>query len=235
MKKISHLAPGVLMLGPYGPYRNAVWLLVNGDEAALVEMPPYRPKRDARPWNAAKRCLKGIGAELKYGLLSHAHVDHCKSIVSFRDTFPHAHFVGHRCQAENRMMARLAWAGGRSPYDLFDELFDGDIKVLDLNGEPLILIHAPKHSESDQIILYRGTAITGDWFLGDLRDCNAIVDPRQKIWSIERVQHWLHRLGYRVERAFSGHGDCLYYDVDFDRLMERSKVDHSVRRLARAR
>jgi glyoxylase-like metal-dependent hydrolase (beta-lactamase superfamily II) len=223
------------MLGPYGPYRNAVWLLVNGDQAALVEMPPYRPRRDARPWQAARRCLREIGAELKYGLLSHAHVDHCQNLVCFRDAFPEALFVAHRSQVESRLVARLAWSAGRRPYDLFDSVFDGDIQVLELNGEPLILIHAPKHSESDQMILYRGTAITGDWFLGDLKDCNAIVDPRHKVWSIERVQHWLQRLDYRVERAFSGHGDCLYYDVDFHRLMEKSKVDHSRRRTARAR
>lgn len=234
MKKVAHLAPGILMLGPYGPYRNAVWLFVNGDEAAVIEMPPYRPRKDARPWSAAQKCLKEIGAQAKYGLLSHAHVDHCQTLVKFRDTFPEAQFVGHRTQVESRMVARLAWKEGRRPHDLFDEVFDGEIRALDLNGEPLILIHAPKHSESDQIILYRGTALTGDWFLGDLRDCNAIVDPREKIRSIERVQSWLHRLDYHVDRAFSGHGDCLYHDVDFHNLLEKSKVDRS-RRTVRSR
>lgn len=218
------------MLGPYGPYRNAVWLLVNGDEAALVEMPPYRAKRDARPWNAAKRCLKKIGATLKYGLLTHAHVDHCQNLMAFRETFPEALFVAHRSQVENRLVGRLS---GWRPYQVFDHIFDSEVEMLHLNGEPLLLIHCPKHSESDQFILYRGTAITGDWFLGDLRDCNAIVDPRQKVFSIERVQYWLSRWDYRVTRAFSGHGDCLYYDVDFDTLMEKSKVDHSRPRASR--
>jgi glyoxylase-like metal-dependent hydrolase (beta-lactamase superfamily II) len=232
MKKVSHPAPGILMLGPYGPYRNAVWLLVNGDEAALVEMPPYRPKRDARPWQAARRCLRKIGARLKYALLSHAHLDHCLSLMHFRETFPEARFVGHRSQLENRLMGRIT---GWRPYQVFDEVFESETHVLDLNGEPLLLIHCPKHSESDLFIIYRGTAITGDWFLGDLKDCNALVDPQQKIWSIERVQYWLNTWDYGVVRAFSGHGDCLYYDVDFHRLMEKSKIDHSRRKLARAR
>lgn len=230
MKKVSHLAPGILMLGPYGPYRNAVWLLVNGNEAALVEMPPYRPKKDARPWNAAKRCLRKIGAELKYALLTHAHVDHCQNLIAFRQTFPEACFVGHRSQVESPLVARLS---GWRPYDVFDRVFDGEVLMLELGGEPLLLIHCPKHSESDQFILYRGTAITGDWFLGDLRDCNAIVAPSQKVHSIVRVQRWLDRWDYRVSRAFSGHGDCLYYDVDFDRLMENSKVDHTAPRRSR--
>lgn len=232
MKKVSHPAPGILMLGPYGPYRNAVWLLVNGDEAALVEMPPYRPKRDARPWQAAKRCLRKIGATLKYALLSHAHLDHCLTLMSFRETFPQARFVGHRSQVESRLIARIT---GWRPYEVFDEVFDSETHTLHLNGEPLLLIHCPKHSDSDQFVIYRGTAITGDWFLGDLKDCNALVDPRQKIHSIERVQHWLRRWDYRVVRAFSGHGDCFYHDVDFHRLMEKSKVDHDQRRFARAR
>lgn len=220
------------MLGPYGPYRNAVWLLVNGNEAAAVEMPPYRPRRDARPWNAARRCLRKIGATLKYGLLSHAHMDHCLSLMAFRETFPEARFVGHRSQVESRLVARLS---GWRPHQVFDHVFDEETHVLDLNGEPILLIHAPKHSESDQMVIYRGTAITGDWFLGDLKDCNAIVDPGRKVWSIERVQHWLRHWDYRVERAFSGHGDCLYYDVDFHRLMEKSKVDHGRHGVARVR
>lgn len=212
------------MLGPYGPYRNAVWLLVNEDEAALVEMPPYRRKRDARPWFAARRCLKQIGARLKYGLLTHAHIDHCQNLMEFRKAFPKASFVAHRSQLENMVVGRLSdWR----PYDVFDQVFDGDIFMLELGGEPLILIHAPKHSYSDTFIIYRGTAITGDWFMGDLKDCNAIVEPSHKIYSIERVQSWLSRLDYKVDRAFSGHGDCLYYKVNFNRLLENSKIDHS--------
>lgn len=223
MAKIVHQAPGILMLGPYGPYRNAVWLLVNEDEAALIEMPPYRVKRDARPWFAARRCLKKIGAQPKYGLLTHAHIDHCQNMMAFRKAFPTTCFVGHRSQVEDPLVGRLT---GWRPFDVFDEVFDGEILQLDLKGEPIYLVYAPKHSYSDMMIFYRGTAITGDWFLGDLKDCNAIVDPHHKILAIERVQNWLRRLDYRVDRAFSGHGDCLYYRVDFHALMEKSKVDH---------
>jgi hydroxyacylglutathione hydrolase len=234
MKKVSHLAPGILKLGPYGRHRNAVWLLVNGDEAALLEMPNYRQGREARPWSAAKRCLRGIGARLKYALISHAHIDHCQSLVKFRETFPEAHFVAHQSQAESAMVARLAWSAGYPPADIFDQVFSDDVCFLDLNGEPLILLHAPKHSASDVMMAYRGTALTGDWYLGDLKDCNALVHPAQKVHSINRVQSWLRHLDYDVKRAFSGHGDCLLMDVDFQRLLEQSKVDHPpVRKRAR--
>lgn len=113
-----------------------------------------------------------------------------------------------------------------TPEDMFQEVFDGDIQMLTLEGEPLLLIHCPKHSMSDQFVIFRGTAMTGDWFLGDLKDCNALVSPPEKIRSIDRVGRWLQRLNYRVSRAFSGHGDCLYYDLDFSRMLEKSKVDH---------
>jgi hydroxyacylglutathione hydrolase len=226
MKKVAHLAPGVLKLGPYGRHKNAVWLFVNGDEAALIEMPHYRQGREARPWSAAKRCLKSIGADLKYALISHAHIDHCQSLASFRETFQKTQFVAHRSQVDNSMVARLAWSAGYRPYDIFDHVFDHDIQVLDLNGEPLVLIHAPKHSASDVMMFYRGTALTGDWYMGDLKDCNALVHPAQKIESINRVQFWLHKLDYQVTRAFSGHGDCLLMDVDFPKLLEQSKIDH---------
>lgn len=223
MKNVSHPAQGILMMGPYGRHSNAVWLFVNGDEAALIEMPDYRNGREARPWFAARRLLKKIGAKAKYALMTHAHFDHCHSLLSFRQAFPDTEFLAHQSQARSRLLQRMTYGEG----PIFDEVFSQEIQILNLNGEPLILIHAPKHSQSDVLMFYRGTALTGDWYLGDLKDCNALVDPTDKIQSIERVQYWLARLNYRVTRAYSGHGDCLMEDIDFMALLEQSKTDHS--------
>lgn len=220
------VAPGILKSKPFGPYRNSVWIFFHGHEAALIEMPPYRPKTDSAPWRSAKRELKRRGLFLRYALISHAHVDHCRTLPEFREAFPHAHFVAHRSQVESNLVRRLVGASRWRMSEFFQEVYDGDIKVLTLGGEPMILIHCPKHSQSDQFVIFRGTAMTGDWFLGDLKDCNALVHPYDKIRSVERVQGWLRHLDYGVSRAFSGHGDCLYYSVDFDLLLEKSKVDH---------
>lgn len=227
-KKIEHLAPGILKLGPYGRHRNCVWLFVNGDEAAVIEMPNYRAKKEARPWFAARRTLKKVGARAKYLLMSHAHIDHCQRLSDFRDAFPKAICIGHISQAFSPLVGRLSWASRRDPLDIFDEVFQEEVRVLWLGSEPLVLIYAPKHSQSDLIILYRGSALTGDWFLGDLKDCNALVYPEDKIRSINRVQKWLRDNDYEVTRAFSAHGDCLMMDIDFQELLEKSKVDGPV-------
>ncbi|MCA9778138.1 MAG: MBL fold metallo-hydrolase [Candidatus Eremiobacteraeota bacterium] len=226
MKAVAPKAPGVVKFGPFGPYKNAVWLFHHGPEAAVVEMPPYKEGRDAKPWLKVKKFLKRQGMTLKYALLSHIHMDHCLTMGQFRLAFPETTFVGHRSHLNSPLTWRLSRSVGMRPDEMFDEVYDGDIKMLDLCGEPLLLIHCPKHSQTDQFVIFRGTAMTGDWFLGDLKDCNALVSPADKIRSVERVQNWLRRMNYGVSRAFSGHGDCLYYDVDFHRLMEKSKVDH---------
>lgn len=218
-------APGIWKTKPFGPYKNSVWLFQHGGEAAVIEMPPYRPSQ-RKPWNVVKSHLKDHGWRLKYALLSHAHFDHCQTLPDFRRAFPDTTFVGHRSQVESRVVGRLAHSMGLRPGEVFDEVYEGDIRLLTLGGEPLILIHCPKHSQSDQFAIFRGTAMTGDWFLGDLKDCNALVHPREKIHSVERVESWLHRLQYRVSRAFSGHGDCLYHEVDFAKLLAKSKIDH---------
>lgn len=219
-------APGILKSKPFGPYRNSVWIFFHRGEAALIEMPPYRPGKDSAPWRSAKRELKKRALRLKYGLFSHAHMDHCRTLPEFREAFPQADFVAHQSQLFSPLVRRLVASTGMSQAEFFQEVYDGDIKMLDLAGEPLILLHCPKHSDSDQFVIFRGTAMTGDWFLGDLKDCNALVHPEEKIRSVDRVQRWLERLDYRVTRAFSGHGDCLYKNVDFSLLMEKSKIDH---------
>lgn len=218
MKEVS---PGIWMLGPFGPYRNACWILARGDEAAIVEMPSPKT-RQARPWLAAKKTLKKLGLRAKYAFLSHAHVDHCSSIVQFREAFPQADFVAHRSVLDGRL---------RYQRDVFDHLFRGRRWTGWLGGEPVHIIYAPKHSYSDQMIVFRGAMLTGDWFLGDLKDCNALVPPGEKIRSIEALQAEIRSLDYHVHMMFSAHGDCLYYQVDFERMMERSKIDHDARAL----
>ena len=220
-------APGILKSQAFGPYRNAVWIFFHREEAALIEMPPFHKGQDPAPWLSVQQELERRGLRLKYALISHAHMDHCRTLPEFRLAFPEARFVAHQSQLQSPLVRRLVGSTGMQLWEFFQESYDGDIKMLTLAGEPLILIHCPKHSQSDQFVIFRGTAMTGDWFLGDLKDCNALVHPQDKVRSVERVQTWLDRLGYKVSRAFSGHGDCLYKDVDFELLMEKSKVDHA--------
>jgi hydroxyacylglutathione hydrolase len=110
---------------------------------------------------------------------------------------------------------------------LFDQLFDGDFWRGYLGGEPIYLIHAPKHSPGDLLIIFKGAMITGDWYIGDLKDCNDLVHPMDKIRSVDRVMEIVRAMNYNIHMLFSAHGDCLYYDADFFSLMEESKIDHN--------
>lgn len=230
---MKQVGPGITILKRYGRYKNACWILEAGGEAAVVEMPMF--SRDERPpYQRVESYARRRKLRLKYALLSHGHVDHCYTLPTFRRWFPQTHFVAHRSMVEDshfvRLMARNPempwqdWVEGR--YRLFDELFDGLLWSGTLGGEPIHMIYAPKHSYTDHLILFRGAMITGDWFLGDLRDCNAIVSPHDKVRHIRMATDVVNHLDYRVHMLFSAHGDCLMYRVNFHDVMRRSQVMH---------
>lgn len=216
-----HVAPGITMLRRFGPYKNACWVLHHRGEAALVEMPPHHLK-ERPPEVVARGFLQRHRLTPRFALLSHAHLDHCAAYARFRETFPRTRFVGHRSLADDPTLRRVLH--GADPWETLDEVFEGPIWSADLGGEPLHVLHAPKHSASDHLILFRGAMITGDWVLNDLRDCNRLVDPRVKIRSIERVQGLVRALDYHVHMLFSAHGDHLFYQVDLQAVLEASKV-----------
>jgi hypothetical protein len=68
--------------------------------------------------------------------------------------------------------------------------------------------------------------VTGDWFLGDLTDCNDLVKDSDKIKSINRVIDIIKSLNYNIHMLFSGHGNHLFYNADFHSIMEQSKINH---------
>ena len=232
--EMKQVAEGFTILKRYGRYGNACWILETNGEAAIVEMPMYSPGQETAPWERAESYTRRRKLHVKYAFLSHGHVDHCKTLPQFRLQFPDTTFVAHRSLVEDRqflnIMARNPhmpledWVSGR--FRLFDELFDGPLWSGELGGEPVHLIHAPKHSYTDLLIVFRGAMITGDWFLGDLRDCNSIVKPPHKVASIENAARLVRGMRYHVHMLFSAHGDCLMYGVDFFEVMRRSQVAH---------
>lgn len=230
---MKEVAPGYTILKRYGPYKNACWVLQHGDEAAVVEMPPYS-SGEKPPFEKLATYVKTNKLRLKYALVTHGHVDHCQSLPQFRMHFPNTRFIAHesmlrdqsflRIMMRNRAMPVEAW--NRGEFRLFDEVYDGPLWSGTLGGEPIHLIYAPKHSYTDQLVVFRGAMITGDWYLGDLRDCNALVRPQHKVEAIEQAVQVVRSLRHHVHMLFSGHGDCLYYRVNFEQMMEKSKILH---------
>lgn len=218
-----NVAPGFSYVKRFGRLRTAAWVLHHGGEAALVEMPPHEA-REPRPEEAVRNYLRRHRLKARYALLTHAHWDHSRALGAYRQAFPETRFVAHRALAGDPDLR--AAMPGRDPRQAFDEVFDGPLWRGELGGEPLFVLYAPKHSWSDHLVMFRGAMITGDWYLRDLKDCNQLVPPAEKIRSIERVQGLVRSLDYRVHMLFSGHGNHLFFDVDFQQVMEESKVAH---------
>jgi hydroxyacylglutathione hydrolase len=230
---LKDLAPGITMLKRYGPYKNACWILQSGGEAAVVEM-PLCSRTEVPPYQRVESFTRRRNLYLKYAFLSHGHIDHCQTLPAFRKWFPHTRFVSHVSMMEDNHFLHLMRRHHNIPvqdlqsgrYRMFDELYRNILWTGYIGREPVHLIWAPKHSYTDQLILFRGTMITGDWFLGDLQDCNAIVNPAHKVQAIDQAVWTVRNLNYHVSRMFSAHGDCLMHDVNFERIMHESKRSH---------
>jgi len=228
-------AEGFTILKRYGQLKTACWILENNGEAAIVEMPPFS-KKEKPPYEKANAYFKKNKLFPKYGFLSHSHWDHSFTLPKFREVFPQTRFVTHESFMHDPFFSyyivrNMRNARGRNwvmgGYRFFDDVFSGNLYTGDIGGEPVYLIHAPKHSYSDLLIVFRGAMITGDWYLGDLKDCNDLVDPRDKIASINRTIEIMRNLNYNIHMLFSAHGDSLFYDADFFSIMEQSKVNHN--------
>lgn len=219
-------ADGIIMMNQYGRFRNACWVLHNGREAAVVEMPLYSKGREKAPYMDAMRFMRNFRLYPKYAFLSHPHWDHCRTLPFFRRRFPGTHFVAHSsffyapdsCVNVSRSQARR--------WNVFDTVFSGDFWQGNLGGEPVYVIHAPKHSYTDLLIIFKGAMITGDWYIGDLRDCTGLVKKADKVQSINKVMYIMNALEYGVHMLFSAHGNHLFYDADFFSIMEETKITH---------
>ena len=100
-----------------------------------------------------------------------------------------------------------------------DRIFRHQFLELSLDGEPLYVIHAPKHSWEDMLIIFRGSVCTGDWTLGRHNDCNAIVPSRIKVESLLQVASFLQSRNYVVHTVYSAHANDFRYNVDFQGLL----------------
>lgn len=154
------------------------WLLVHGGEALLLEVPPGLSVKDVT------HALDRLKATLCCVTASHDHEDHLdpeawSALVAF---FPGAEFLHP-----------ASWPLGRNN------------RELDLNGEPLWLLKAPKHSLTDVVTVFRGVAMTGDIELAQLESVNDEVPLATKRRSMRQLQSFQERTGYHVHAIVSAH------------------------------
>ena len=209
---------GIHLLGVYGELRAGCWLLVNGNRAAILELPPYSAGQYS-PTIAAQIAAEQRNLDIDYLLCSHAHADHIAqdTLKEFNRAFPSAQVYLQAGFQEHVTTAKHV------------HHFDDFLK-LSLGGEPLYLVHAPKHSWTDTIIIFKGVAITGDWELNTIRSVHdgnpeMSVPLDAKLASIAKMTRFPTEQGYLVHKVFSVHANDRRDDIDFVELMEDTKED----------
>src|SRR5262245_40432547 len=125
---------GVYLLGRFNPHRTGCWLLSNGGEAAILEMPPGGPGERPPAEVAA------VGVAVQFLLCSNAHLADFNrtTLQKMRAAFPDAAVCLHTAFRQQ--------VGDSPGVRYFD-----DVERLELAGEALFLVHAPKFSAADVV------------------------------------------------------------------------------------
>jgi glyoxylase-like metal-dependent hydrolase (beta-lactamase superfamily II) len=206
MRLEKFISSGVHMMGRFKPCMCATFVLTNGGEAVILELPPGS-SRKRPPWIGARRFIKRHKLNPVLMLASHTHWDHLGGFRYFRHTFPKTPFI-------------INESGGRNfRLDYLDRTFPGRALELSIGGEPMFILSAPKHSYEDLLVVFKGTVCTGDWTLGPMQDCNAIVSIRQKIATLSFVRNFLEERGYHVHTTYSAHGNDIRRGIDFNGML----------------
>lgn len=164
------------------------WLLVDGGEAMLLEVPEGLAVADVQA--AAVR----LGVAIRHVTASHDHWDHLDTDVwaALVIAFPSAQFI-------------------------HPSTVRGD-RLLRVGEEPLWLVKGPKHSACDVVTVFRGVAMTGDIELGTLESVNDDVPIRTKKRSMNRLRGFQDRTGYHVHSIISAHLNDVRQGVNWPDL-----------------
>jgi hypothetical protein len=211
---------GVYLVGRYNYLQTGVWLLAHNGAAAVLELPPTSLVGigfGADPAADATNAATELGVAVKYLLCTHAHHDHfsAKTFRRMREHFPRAEPVlqnGFRGVSDDVPGVRY---------------FD-DRATLFVGGEPLHLLHAPKHSQTDTMVIFRGAVCTGDWELGTVRTVNERVPVETRWQSCDRVVGFVRESNYHVHRVYSVHANDRREGVDFPALIASTREDRKL-------
>ena len=92
--------------------------------------------------------------------------------------------------------------------------------LMNLGGEPLWLVKAPKHSLNDTIVVFRGTAMMGDLELNTLDSVNNEVSQETKAASMDYLRGFEERTGYHVHTIVSAHLNDFRQGVNWPSLFQ---------------
>ncbi len=233
------IAPGIQLLGRFGKVKAGIWFLRHEKECIIVEMPDITATDEIQtPWDTFHEYILENDLYLKFLTATHEQPDHFYSFSDFHGAFPDVPILVHRdffLDPEDVEVQRTY-----NPADLEEgtlaikppslELeginvycFDGETFETNLAGEPLYLVHAPKYSLSDTLVVFRGCLITADWWLGP-------GDPNYNHLPVGQVNNSINALlrlcqekNYVIHSVFSAHANEFRRNVDFRALMEQSR------------
>ncbi|OLS15376.1 MAG: hypothetical protein RBG13Loki_1007 [Promethearchaeota archaeon CR_4] len=233
------IAPGIQLVGRFGRVKAGIWFLRHGTECAIVEMPDIVDEDDIQtPWDTLHEYILRKNMYLKFITATHEHVDHFYSVSDFHGTFPEVPILVHRdffldpndVEVQTTYKPADLEEGTLSLEDPSVEVediplycFDGEVFETHLSGEPLYLVHAPKHSLSDTLVVFRGCMITADWWLGS-GDPNYNQVPVGQIHnSINTILRLCKGKNYVIHAIFSTHANEFRRNVNLEELMEQTR------------
>ncbi len=217
---IREVAPGIIVAIAEDQLCGT-WVLYQGVSCFIVEMPPKAIDGDTVPAELIAKCIEERGLTPVGLTMSHGHWDHVDGISAYWDVltdFPEMRLICHESALD--IAPKLK--------NYFDTVFSDEVYETSIEGEPLYLIHAPKHSASDVMIIFKGTMITGDWWLGWGDPNWNKVPPATSIKSIDRILDFLKNHKYAITRLFSAHANDLRYNVNTEAILLETRRYHDM-------
>jgi len=199
----------------------------------ILEMPDSSDNDPFQSWEKIGEYIKSEKLRLKFMTATHNHSDHFSTHPQFHKRFPdipivvNPYFFRKRSLIEFISAEDLESGYNQEPSTIHKGVpiccFKGELFETHLGGEPLYLIQAPKHSWSDTLIVFRGTMITGDWWLGP-GDPNPSQIPVEVInRSIDRVENFCRERRYQINTMMSVHANEFRSNFKFFKLMEETR------------
>lgn len=234
MEQFETMAPGVILVGKFGWLETGVWLFRNNEECMILEMPDFDTEESTTPspWMLIQEYIQKENLRIKFMTCTHAHLDHIDSFKQFHVAFPNAPIVWHekffkwgsylgfkpfkKAYPENFMQKEFNFEN--NPPSIVCQkvpiyLWQGDCLETSLGGEPLFILHVPKHSNSDTMIIFRGTMITGDWWWGPGDPNNNKVSFDAINQSIDRLKLFTMQKNYIINNMFSVHANEFHREL----------------------
>ncbi|HMF32693.1 MAG TPA: hypothetical protein VKK79_14815 [Candidatus Lokiarchaeia archaeon] len=227
------ISPGITLVGKFGKWQTGIWILSHNEECAIIEMPDVLDSDlITNPWDQIRTHINDEKLRLKFITATHDSPDHFSTYRQFHKRFPYAPIVVTRHFSQRGDIKNFI-----IPQDLQDGLpepsitskdvpiycFDGELFEAALGGEPVYLLHAPKYSKADTLVIFRGCLITADWWLGP-GDPNPNNTPNSVVnESIDRLEDFCQEKNYKIHSIFSAHANEFRRDVNFNELMESTR------------